>query len=154
MSEGELGVIRLLLGLRLSSCAICCLVTSLSFLSDDDDTDEAADEKALMKIMGAFTPGLFCFVPKRMICSKPICIFSPWVFLCSRRNIAKRARADASSLGFPYGPHSSASCVLVVLCTVGQCQDGDNNSEINNKMSGRLIWCSEEVKCLTDIWED
>lgn len=40
--------------------------------------------------------------------------------------------------------------MLVMLCIMGKYEDSDNN---NNK-GVRIIFCSEKVKRLIDMWED
>lgn len=61
----------------------------------------------------------------------------PVVILCSHCVVVKWAKA-----------HTPASCVLVTQCVVWRRHDN------SNKMSCGLTWCTEEVKCLVDIWED
>lgn len=54
-----------------------------------------------------------------------------------------------SSHGSQYALTSLATCVLTALCIVGQ-----RHHINNNKMSGGLTWCNEEVKYLIDIYAD
>lgn len=50
------------------------------------------------------------------------------------------------SQGFLYALAIPPQLHAGLFVIVGQCPDNDSN-----KMSHRLTWCSEEVKCLSDI---
>lgn len=74
--------------------------------------------------------------------------YFPWVVLCSHCMNVKRAKAHTLA-GLSLHSYVTAPSVLIGLCIVGQSRDKNKN-----KMSHGQTWCSEEVKCLMDIWAD